>query len=133
MWLNFIDAAFKASAQNPHHSLWMHLFSTITSGFSEPQKRQFWRLTNPSRWKFASSLKMILMIWNFQTAATKLLLFFEILFNNEDKLFYRPFLQSLNCQLSIGFFFFWFVNTLLHTYHKWQQIELLREILRHPV
>lgn len=76
---------------------------------------------------------MILMIWNFQTAATKLLLFFEILFNNEDKLFYRPFLQSLNCQLSIGFFFFWFVNTLLHTYHKWQQIELLREILRHPV
>ena len=51
-------------ARNPHQTVTRCgciYFSTITCGFCEPQIRQFWRLTKPSRWKCASSLNMTLL------------------------------------------------------------------------
>ena len=92
-------------AQNPHqtvtcwHSYGCICSSLITRGFSESQTRQFWRLTKPSRWKCALSLRIILR----QT-----FIIFKILFDNKDTLLHRiklGFLLILNSQLSNCSFF----------------------------
>ena len=51
------DASCPKSAPNSD-PLWV-CFSQITHEFSEPQTWQFWRLTKPSMWKCASSLRII--------------------------------------------------------------------------